>query len=71
VGGDEGKDIRRETIDVNEGVPPLADVRQRGRDVPVELRNVVEGEAVEDVSVSLLKILRANSQGYFATYDGE
>ena len=71
MGGDQGKDIRREAIDVNQGVPPLADVHQRGRNIPVELRNVVEGEAVEDVSVSLLKISRASSQGYFATYDGE
>ena len=30
VGGDEGKDIQRDAVDVNEGVLPLADGRQRG-----------------------------------------
>ena len=29
MGGDERKDIQRDTIDGNERVPPLADVRQR------------------------------------------
>ena len=28
VGGDKGKDIQRNAVDVDEGVPPLADVCQ-------------------------------------------
>ena len=28
VGGDEGKDIQGDTVDVDEGVPPLANGRQ-------------------------------------------
>jgi len=49
VGGDEGKDVQRDAVDVNEGIPPLADVCQRGRNIPVEFRDVVRGpgEAVE------------------------
>ena len=43
VGGDERKDIQRNAVDADEGVPPLADVCQRSRDVAVELRNVVKG----------------------------
>ena len=62
VGGDKGKDIQRKAIDVNERVPPLADVHQRGRNIPIELRNVVEGEAVEEISVSLPKTSRASSR---------
>lgn len=27
IGGDEGKDIQRDTVNGNEGVPPFADVR--------------------------------------------
>ena len=56
VGGDKGKDVHRNAVDVNEGVPPLADVCQRSRNIPIELRNVVKGEAVEEVSVSLSAI---------------
>ena len=29
VGGDEGKDIQRNAVDVSEGVPPFADACQR------------------------------------------
>ena len=41
VGGDQGKSLQRDAIYGNEGVPPLADGRQRGRDIPVELRDLV------------------------------
>ena len=67
IGGDEGKDIQRNAVYAKEGVPPLPNSCQRGRDVLVQLRNIVESEAVEEVSASFLKISRAN----FATYDGE
>jgi len=53
VGGDEGKDIQRDAVDVIEGVPPFADVCQRGRNIPVELGDVVKGEAAEEVGVSM------------------
>jgi len=55
MGGDEGKNIQRNAIDAGEGVPPFTDVCQCGRSIPVELRNTVEGKAVEEVSASLLK----------------
>ena len=71
MGGDEGKDIQRNPVDIDEGVPPFMDVCQRGRSIPVELRNIVKGEAIEEVSLSLLKTLRASSQLCFVTYDGE
>ena len=71
MGGDEGKDIQRNAVDVNEGVPPLADVCQRSRNIPIELRNIVEGEAVEEVDVSLLKISQVGLPRCFVTYDGE
>jgi len=54
VGGNEGKDIQRDAVDMNEGVPPLADVCQRGRNIPVELGDVVKGEAAEEASGVLL-----------------
>jgi hypothetical protein len=44
-----GKDIQRNAVDADEGVPPLADICQRSRNIPVELRNVVKGEAVEEI----------------------
>ena len=50
---DEGKDIQRNAIDLDKGVPPLADIRGRNGNVPVNLRNLVEGEAAEEVSPSL------------------
>jgi hypothetical protein len=52
MGGDEGKDIQRDAVYMNEGVPPLADSRQRGRGILVELRNLIDGETTEEVSVS-------------------
>jgi len=54
VGGDQRKDVQRDAVDVNERVPPLADVRQRGRDIPVELGDVVKAEAVKEVGVLLI-----------------
>jgi len=69
VGGDEGKDVQRNAVDADEGVPPLADVCQRDRDIPVELGDFVKGEAVREVCVSLLKTSQARL--CFATYDGE
>ena len=45
MGGDEGKDVQRDAIYANERVPPLADIRRRGRGTLVKLRNIVEGEA--------------------------
>ena len=60
VGGDERKDIQRNAVDADEGVPPLADVCQRGRSIPVELGDVVKGEAAEEVSgLSLLETSQA------------
>ena len=51
MGGDQGKDVQRDTVYGNEGVPPLPDSRQRSRDILVELRNLIEGETIEQVSV--------------------
>ena len=60
VGGDEGKDVQRNAVDMNERVPPLADVCQRGGSIPVELGDVVKGEAAEEVSgLSLLETSQA------------
>ena len=55
VGGDEGKDVQRDAVDVNERVPPLANICQRSRNVPAELGDVVggPGKAVKEVGVSL------------------
>jgi hypothetical protein len=44
MSGDEGKNFRQDPIDGDERVPPLADSRQCGRGIPVELRNGIEGE---------------------------
>jgi len=71
IGGDERKDIQRNTVDADEGVPPLADVCQRSRNVTVELRNVVKDKAMEEIGVSLLRTSQASSRWCFATYDGE
>ena len=51
MGGDEGKNLQRDAIYGNEGIPPLADGRQRDRYIPVKLRNLVEREAIERVSM--------------------
>ena len=53
VGGDEGKDVQRDAVDTNKRVPPLANVRQSGRNIPVELGDIVKGEAVKEVGVSI------------------
>ena len=50
MGGDERNNIQRDAIDGDERVPPLADIRQRRRNISVELRNIVEGETVGDIS---------------------
>ena len=47
MGGDEGKDLQRDAGYGNERVPPLSDIPRRGQDIPVELRNLIEGEAME------------------------
>ena len=49
--GDEGEDIQWETVYGNERVLPFADIHQCGRNIPVDLRNIVEGEAGQRVSV--------------------
>ena len=49
--GDEREDIQRDAIDGDERVPPLADIRQRRRNISVELGNIVEGVAVGEISM--------------------
>jgi len=46
VCGDEGENFRWDAIDRNKRVSPLADGRQHGRSILVELRNGIEGEPV-------------------------
>ena len=46
LGRDVAENLQREEIDGKKGVPPLADIRQRGRRVLAELRNHIEGEPV-------------------------
>ena len=46
VGGDKGENVQRDAIGGDERVPPLANGRQGGRSILVELRNRVEGEPV-------------------------
>jgi hypothetical protein len=62
MGGDEGKDIDWDAVYANEGVPPFADSCQRCGGILGELRNVVKGEPVEEVSVSFLKNSRTRLQ---------
>ena len=45
VGGDEGKDIQRDTVDGCEGVLQFADGYRCIRDIPFGLRNGVHGKA--------------------------
>ena len=47
MGGNKGKDFQRDAVYMDEGVLPLADSRQRGRCIPVELRNLIESEATK------------------------
>ena len=60
VGRDDGKDIQWDAIYANEGIPPLTNIRQHGRDFMVELGNAVKGGAVEEVSVSFLRTSRGS-----------
>jgi hypothetical protein len=46
MGGDEGENVQRDAVYTNERVPPLADSRQRGRGILVELRHRTEREPV-------------------------
>jgi len=43
VGGDEGKDVQRYAVDMNERIPPLANACQHGRNILAELGDVVRG----------------------------
>ena len=60
MGGNEGKDVQRNTVYGSERVLPLVDTRQRRRCIPAKLRNLVESEATGQVSVlpSLAMIFR-------------
>ena len=46
VCGDEGENFRRDAIDRDKWISSLADGRQRGRGIVVELRNGIRGEPV-------------------------
>jgi len=46
MGGDYGEDVQRETVYGNEGVDPLADGHHRSRGIPVEIRNLTQGEPI-------------------------
>ena len=52
MGGDKGKDLRRDAVRANGGVPPLADGQQRGRCFQAESTNLIEGEVANKVSAS-------------------
>ena len=56
-------------IQTFERVPPLADVRQCGRNIPVELGDIVRGEAVKEAGVLLL--ITQDLARESAKYDGE
>ena len=64
VGRDERKDIQRNAVDAGKGVPPFSDGCKCGRNVPVELRNRVQGEAANRISQS-------SSSQPLATHGGE
>ena len=51
MGGDQGKDIQRDAIYWSKGVDPLADSHQSSRGIPVELKNVIQGEPSREVSI--------------------
>lgn len=57
MGGDERKDIQRDTVDRDERVPPLADICQRRRNILTKLRDVAKGEAVVGISAQCGKTL--------------
>jgi hypothetical protein len=46
MGGDKGENVEWDTIDRSKRVPPLADRRQCGQGILLELRNHIEGGAV-------------------------
>ena len=46
IGGDEGKDIRREAAYGNQRVYPFTDGRQCSRSTSVEFGNVIKGETI-------------------------
>ena len=48
VGGDKGENVQRDTIDGDERVPPLADIRQSDRSILIKLRHRVEGKSVRE-----------------------
>ena len=64
VGGDKGKNVEWDAVDGSKRVLPFAYGYQRGRGVPVELRNGIQCEAAEEVSSSFLLDL-------FSTHNGE
>ena len=41
VGGDEGKEIQRDAVDVSDGVLPFTDNSKYGRNFALEVRNLV------------------------------
>ena len=55
IGRDEGKDVLREAVDGNKRVSPLANNRQDGGNILVQLRNLVEAIATEEVRKSISK----------------
>ena len=55
VGRDEGKDICWNAVDMGKEVLPLANGRQRDRNILVELGDRLQSEAAEVVSARFLK----------------
>ena len=45
MGGDEGKDIQRESVDGSEGVPRFTDGCEYTRDIPLEFRKLFQSKA--------------------------
>jgi hypothetical protein len=62
MGGDEGKDIKRDAVDANERVPPFAN---SGRDTLAKLRHFIK------VKLRRKLVYSVSSPKTFATYDGE
>ena len=54
VGRDEREDVQRYAVDGDEGVLPLANGRQCGRSILVELRDLVWGEAAKEAENAVL-----------------
>lgn len=55
IGRDKGEDIQWNAVYGNEEVLPFTNARQCGRNIPVDLRDVVKSKAAEEVSVSSFK----------------